>query len=149
MKRFRLLLALTALGAAAAAGVLVYLAMTVPNDLRADALLEEAKSEMAAGRNEQAREALSKIIQQYPRTDGAAAATVALVSLAHRERDELARAVGVIRRANDQHGTRITDLQKRVARLEKPPATATVGPPAPPKPPAAKKPAPKPARGRR
>lgn len=145
MKRFRLLLALTAITSAVVAGGVVYLAMSVPNDLRADSLLSQARKDIAAGKHDAARATLMKVIQQYPRTDAAAAATAAIVGLAQKDRDELARAIGVIRNGNEQHGARISDLQKRIARLENPPPPpVTVTAPAPKKPPVAtKKPAPK------
>lgn len=144
MKRFRLALALTALASAAVAGGVVYLAMTVPNDLRADSLLAQARKDIAAGKTDAARTTLLRVIQQHPRTDAAAAATAALVSLAQKDRDDLARAIGVIRTSNDQQTTRISDLQKRLAELEKRPVpTVTVTAPAPKKTTVAKKPPPK------
>lgn len=140
MKRFRLLLALTGLTSAVVAGGAVYLAMSVPNDLRADSLLSQARNDITAGKHDAARGTLMKVIQQYPRTDAAAAATAAIVSMAQKDRDELARAISVIRKTNDQHGTHLSDLQKRIALLEKRPApVVTVIAPAPKKPAVAKK----------
>src|SRR4029079_12885381 len=73
--RVRSLLIITALLSSLLAAVVVYLVLTVPNDVQAAAPLKQARKEMAAGHNDQARQSLAKIVQQYPRTDAAAAAT--------------------------------------------------------------------------
>src|SRR5262245_62053301 len=117
--------------------VVVYLVLTVPNDIQAAALLRSARKEIAAGRNDRARDALTRIIQQYPRTDAAAAATAALASIADHERQQLQTALDALRRDTTSQKAQIADLQKRVETL------AAAPPPAPPPPPP--KPAPKPA----
>ena len=89
--RVRPLLILTGIVSSILGALVVYLMLSVPNDLRADSLLKDARKQITEGDNTRARESLSKIIQQYPRTDAAAAATVALVSLAQKDRDDLAR----------------------------------------------------------
>jgi hypothetical protein len=131
--RIRFLFYLTAFVSAILGATVVYLVLSVPNDLRADALLKEARQDITSGRHDRARKSLSTIIQQYPRTDAAAAATVALVSLAQKERDDLARAV-------ERQSRLISDLQKNVTALRNaPPRVVTVTAPAPaPKPPAKK-----------
>lgn len=140
--RARTLLVVTAILSSALGAVIVYLVLSVPNDLRADALLKEARKDIAAGRTEQARGALTKIVQQYPRTDAAAAATVALVSLATKDQDDLALAVRALRKQNDEQTKLITDLQRSVTEVKNaPPKVVTVTAPAPKPPP--KKPAPK------
>lgn len=129
--------------------LVVYLVLSIPNDLRADALLKDARKEIAAGKSDDARNTLTKIVQQYPRTDAAAAATVALVSLANKEHEDLARSVNALRKQNDEHSKLITDLQKNVTEIRnEPPKVVTVqAPPAKPEP--KKKPAPPPKRRRR
>jgi hypothetical protein len=134
--RIRFLFYVTAFVSAILGATVVYLVLSVPNDLRADALLKEARQDITNGRHDRARKSLSTIIQQYPRTDAAAAATVALVSLAQKERDDLARAV-------ERQSRLISDLQKNVTALRNaPPKVVTVTAP-PPKPPPAKKATPK------
>lgn len=119
--------------------LVVYLVLTVPNDLRADALLKQARQDIAEGRVEKARTSLLRIVQQHPRTDAAAAATAALVSLAQKDRDDLARAIAHVRTQNEQQSKSIGDLQKSVTELKTaPPKVVTVEVPAP-------KPTPKPA----
>ena len=147
--RVRGFLVLTGIVSAILGALVVYLILSVPNDLRADGLLKEARQSITDGQNEKARASLLKIVQQYPRTDAAAAATVALVTLAQKDRDDLARAVTHVRTQNEQQSKVIAELQKSVTELKTaPPKVVTVQAPAPPKPavkkaPPKKKPAPK------
>jgi hypothetical protein len=133
MKRVRGILILTAIVSSLLGALVVYLVLSVPNDLRADALLKQARSDIKQGQNEKGRESLLHIVQQYPRTDAAAAATAALMSLSQKERDDLARAIGVVRAQNTQQLTMIQDLQKSVGALKTAPPKilAIQGPPAP------------------
>jgi thioesterase domain-containing protein len=136
--KVRPLLYLTAFIAAILGATVVYLVLSVPNDLRADALLKQARRDLTDGNNDQARESLSKIVMQYPRTDAAGAATAALASLGKKERDDLARAISLLRSQNEQQSRLIADLQKSVTDVKNAPAkVATVEAPAP-KPAAAK-----------
>jgi thioesterase domain-containing protein len=141
--KVRPLLYLTAFVAAILGATASYLALSVPNDLRADALLKQARKELTDGKNDQARDSLSKIVLQYPRTDAAAAATVALASLSKKERDDLARAISVLRSQNEQQAQLLAALQKTVTDVKNaPPKIVTVQAPAP-KPAAVKKTPPK------
>ena len=138
--KVRPLLYLTAIVAAILGATVVYLVLSVPNDLRADALMKQARADLTDGNNDKARESLSKIVLQYPRTDAAAASTVALSSLAKKERDDLARAISLLRTQNEQQQKMIADLQASVTDVKNaPPKVVTVTAPAPaPKPPAKK-----------
>ncbi|HUR81220.1 MAG TPA: hypothetical protein VM733_10665 [Thermoanaerobaculia bacterium] len=130
--KVRPLLYLTAFVAAILGAVVVYLVLSVPNDLRADALLKQARTDLTDGNNDKARESLSKIVLQYPRTDAAAAATIALWSLAKKERDDLARAVSMLRTQNEQQQKMIEGLQASVTDVKNaPPKVVTVQAPAP------------------
>jgi predicted negative regulator of RcsB-dependent stress response len=136
--KIRPLLYLTAIAAAILGATVVYLVLSVPNDLRADALLKTARQEITNGNHEKARATLANVVQQYPRTDAAAAATVALASLEKKERDDLARAVAQLRAQNEQQSRVIADLLKSVTAIRNaPPKVVTVTAPAPQ--PAAKK----------
>ena len=108
----RAVLTFTGIVSAILGALVVYLMMSVPNDLRADTLLKEARVELQKGNEETARVSLTKIVQQYPRTDAAAAATVALLSLAQKERKELTRAVETLRAQHEEQGRALTELQK-------------------------------------
>lgn len=148
--RARTLLIVTAIASSLLGALVAWLVLSVPNDLQADALLKDARKHLTAGENDEARTALTKVVQQYPRTDAAAAATVALVSLANKEHEELAHAVSALRTRDEQQTKLITDLQKNVTEMKNtpPPKAATVAAPAP-KPPPKKAPAKKPAPRRR
>ena len=142
--KVRPLLYLTAFVAAILGATASYLALSVPNDLRADALLKQARKELTDGNNDQARESLSKIVLQYPRTDAAGAATVALSSLSKKERDDLARAISLLRSQNEQQAKLLASLQKSITDVKNaPPKIVTVQAPAPKPPPAKKKVTPK------
>jgi hypothetical protein len=150
--RTKILLTLTAIVSSILGATVVYLMLSVPNDLRADAMLKQARKQIEAGDEDAARISLSRIVQQYPRTDASAAATVALVSLGQHDREDLQRAVIALNRQNAQLTQLIRDTQKNVADLQNAstkPAPTIQGPP-PPKPaPPKKEPAKKPPRKRR
>jgi hypothetical protein len=140
--RVRSVIILTGIVSSLLGALVVYLLLSVPNDLRADALLKQARHDIDQGRRDDARATLLKVVQQYPRTDGAAAATAALVSLAQKDRDDLARAIALMGSQNVDQSKLIEELQKSVAELKtEPPKIVTVQatPPAP----AAKKAPPK------
>lgn len=133
--KIRSVLTLTGIVAAILGALVAYLVLSVPNDIRADGLLKDARSQMTDGKNDEARETLVSIVQRYPRTDAAAAATVALMTLNHNERNELASAVALLRRQNEEQTKLISQLQKKVASIQAEaakPAPQMQGPPKPP-----------------
>lgn len=152
--RIRGAIILTGIVSSILGALVAYLVLTVPNDLRADAMLKQARHDISEGRGENARASLLTIVQQHPRTDAAAAAIAALVSLAQKDRDGLARAIAHVRTQNEQQSKLIGDLQKSVTELKTaPPKVVTVQAPAPKpvvkKAAPAKKPTPKKATRRR
>ena len=58
-----------------------YFALSIPNDIRAEALLRTARNDLRAGRRDAARLSLEEIVRKYHRTDAAAAATTSLIAL--------------------------------------------------------------------
>lgn len=144
--KIRAVLTLTGIVSSLLGALVVYLMLTVPNDLRADALLKQAREDMTSGRSEKAHTSLLSIVQRHPRTDAAAAATAALLTLERKERNDLARQVAQLRTENAQQAKLLGDLQTNVTAIQTAPKPAvTVEAPAPkpaPKP-AVKKPAPK------
>ena len=130
--RVKTLLSFTAVVSSLLGALVAYLVLSVPNDLRADSLLKQARQDITDGRNDSAKESLRKIVQQYPRTDAAAAATVALSSLADKEREELARSVALLRTQNERQMKQIDDLRKSVAAVRAAPAASTATVTAPP-----------------
>jgi thioredoxin-like negative regulator of GroEL len=141
--KVRTTLLLTALVSSILGAIVVYLVMTVPNDLQAGALLKEARANIAAGKSAEAHDALAKIVQQYPRTDAAAAATVALMKLEENERERIRAEITQLRTGHDQQSRAIAKLNTSVETLQKtpPPAPAPVAVAEPPKPVAKKAPA--------
>ena len=121
---------MTAIVSTAIGAVVVYLVLTVPNDVQAAALMRKARQQIAAGENDQARQSLSRIVQQYPRTDAAAAATVALLSLADNERHKLAVELAAVRATADAQQKQIAALGPKVDEL----AARPIPQPAPPPP---------------
>jgi len=129
--KVRALLIGTAIVSSILGAVIAYLVLTVPNDLAANALLKQAHKDIAAGKTDKARESLSRVIQQYPRTDGAAAATVALMRLGVQERDRLARQLDAVRRQSDAQKQQLGELQAKVTELANAPPKVIVEKPAP------------------
>ena len=131
--KVRTLLTLTAIVSSILGATAAYLALTVPNDLNADSMLKKAREDISAGRNDKARDSLSRIVQQYPRTDAAAAATVALVRIADQERDKLEGDLSALKIEHDRQKTVVQNLQTSVDQISKRPAQVVVQ--AAPKPP--------------
>jgi hypothetical protein len=133
--RARSLLIPTAIVSSLLGAVVAWLVLTVPNDLQAGAMLKAARKDVAAGDNDKARQELSRIIQQYPRTDAAAAATVALATIADSERHALAATIEAAKKTSESQKKQIADLTARVDTLAAAPAPqpVTVQAPAPTK----------------
>ena len=123
--RFRSLLVITAIVSSILGAAVVWLVLTVPNDIAAESLLKDARKNIEAHDNGKARAALTKIVQQYPRTDAAAAATVALVALGDQERQKLAADIDAMRKDTQNE---LASMQQKLAELAKP------APPPPPAP---------------
>ncbi len=119
--KVRTLLTVTAIVSSILGAVVVYLVLTVPNDLKADALLKDAKKDLAAGQTNRARESLSRVIQQYPRTDAAAAATVALVKIAEQESEKLREEVDHLRQDADNQSKQLSGLGQSVESIKNAP----------------------------
>lgn len=131
--KVRTILVGTAVVSSVLGALVAYLILSVPNDLKAGSLLKEARTHIAAGRNAQAHDKLAEIIQRFPRTDAAAAATVALVKLEEQERARIQSELKSLRTAQEAQGKAVSDLQKSVVALRATPppaATATAPPPA-------------------
>ena len=124
--KVRTLLFGTAIVSAFLGAVVAYLILTVPNDLEAAALLRTARKQIAAGENDRARQSLSRIVQQYPRTDAAAAAVVALSSIADNERHMLRADLQAARRDLAAQQKHLAALADRVQTIENRPPPAPV-----------------------
>lgn len=115
--RVRTALVVTGILSSILGAVVAYLVLTVPNDIQAAALMKAARKQMADGDNDHARQSLSRIVQQYPRTDAAAAATVALASLGDNERKKLAADLASVRNEWAAQQKQITALNQRVEEI--------------------------------
>lgn len=129
--RARTLLVATAIISAILGAVVVYLVLTVPNDIQANVLLKQARTDLAAGKTDKARDVLSKIVQEYPRTDAAAAATVALVKIGDEERKRVQDELDALRRDRDRQSAVISQLQTSVEDVKNAPPKVIVQAPAP------------------
>ena len=99
--KVRTILVLTAIVSAILGSIVAYLVLSVPNDLKAGSLLKEARAHIADGRSAEAHDTLAAIIQQYPRTDAAAAAMVALVKLDEQEREQMRAEINRLRKDHE------------------------------------------------
>lgn len=151
--RVRSLLTLTALVSSILGATAVYLVLSVPNDLKADALLKTAREDLAAGRTAEAHDGLTQVVQQYPRTDAAAAAIVALVKIGEQQRTKLEGEIRKLRDETRRQKSALSQVETSVETIRKtpppaplPPAVTAVPESAPKsvvKKPAARKPTPK------
>ncbi|HVS32769.1 MAG TPA: hypothetical protein VMS98_15095 [Thermoanaerobaculia bacterium] len=129
--KLRALIWLTAIVSSILGGLAVYLALSVPNDLKADQVLKNARQDIEKGNTAAARESLSRIIQQYPRTDAAAAATLALIRLGDQDR---ARLQSEVVRLREEYEEELADVRRTVDAVAKaPPKVVTTSAPAPKK----------------
>ena len=133
--RGRALLIGTAIISSILGAIAVYLVLTVPNDLESGALMKQAKKDIDARQNDRAREKLSRIVQQYPRTDAAAAATVALIKLADADHAKLANEVAALKNdlATQKQALGTVSQKFDQAAAASPPPAVEVKPPPPKK----------------
>ena len=115
--RVRTLLIVTAIASSLIGGLVVYLVLTVPNDVSADALLKQARQHIAKGDNVKGRAALTKIVQQYPRTNAAAAAMAALVAVGDEERQKLDHELEQLRKQSADQKAQIDALSQQVTTI--------------------------------
>jgi hypothetical protein len=130
--RGRALLIGTALVSSILGAIVAYLVLTVPNDIEAGALMRQAKKEVDTHHTDRARETLALIVQQYPRTDAAASATLALLQLNDADRARLAAELAAVKRDLASQKQDLGGVSQKVAEI------AAKPPPAPPPPPAPK-----------
>jgi transposase len=142
--RIKTALIATAIVSAILGAVVAYLVLTVPNDIQAGALMKRAREQIVAGKSDQARSSLAKIIQQYPRTDAAASATLALIRLDDDDTARLQREIATMRQSLSMTVARMAAVENEVNIIKSTPPPAPVvqaaPPPAPKKAPPKKKP---------
>jgi thioredoxin-like negative regulator of GroEL len=149
MRRRPWILIFMFIAALASGAVLAWFAMAIPRDIRAEAMLREARTHLEQEERNEAREKFEQVVREYPRTDAAAAASVALFRFHVEERDRLEQQIRLLSLQRRDDARRISDLERTVERLNAaraapPPAAAKPAPKKPaPKKPAPKRPAPK------
>jgi thioredoxin-like negative regulator of GroEL len=141
--RVRNVIILTALLSTTLGAVVAWLVLTVPNDIQAGALMKTARQQIAARRTDDARETLSRIVQQYPRTDAAAAATVALIKLESEDGAHARRELATLRSSVATTLTRLATVESALTQIRNAPAPAPIVVQQPPRPQPKPKPAPK------
>lgn len=117
----KVLFTLAILIAIAAGASAAYFALTVPNDVRSEQLLREARRALNEGNRDAARDKLEAIVKQYPRTDAAAAATFALFEMSDHDRREIARLdkqLKSLTKARTADQARIAALEARLGKAE-------------------------------
>ncbi|HEY2090827.1 MAG TPA: hypothetical protein VGJ81_02975 [Thermoanaerobaculia bacterium] len=131
--RARGLLIATAIVSAILGAVVAYLVLTVPNDIQAAALMKRAKDQIASGKMDQAQTSLAKIVQQYPRTDAAAAATLALIRLRDDDTAQTQHELKTIRESLSMTVARLAAAENEINTIKStpPPAAAVVPAPKP------------------
>jgi len=135
--RARGLLIVTAIVSAILGAVVAYLVLTVPNDIQAAALMKTAKEQIESGKTDQARASLARVVQQYPRTDAAAAATLALIRLDDDDGAKTQHDLAAIRDSLSMTIARLATAENEINTIKStpPPAPVVVAAPAPqPKP---------------
>lgn len=92
-------LLLLTIGAAAA-----WVALTVPRDVQAQSILRDARTLLRQGNPTEARGKFLEVLENYPRTDAAAAAAFALFRIEQRERAALEKRVAAIEQGEQGRG---------------------------------------------
>ncbi len=121
-KGILLLLSLLAISCLLAGAVGTYFYYSIPNDVKAEKLLRQARSEMREGNKGQAQASLRSIVRQYPRTDAAAFASFGLFEMLAEENGRLSRELTALK---SQQQRQLRDLE---ARLKSRPAPTPVPP---------------------
>lgn len=118
---------LLAIGAASA-----WFALSIPNDIQAEKLLREARQDLKDGKREAARKSLSTLVQQYPRTNAAAAAHAALFEMIENDRRKMAADLDVVEKRLAADRARINTIEQKLAQPPPAPSPVIVKPSPPP-----------------
>jgi hypothetical protein len=95
--------------------------------------MRRAKEQMESGKTDQARSSLARIVQQYPRTDAAAAATLALIRLDDDDGARTQHEVATMRESLSMTIARLAAAENEINTIKStpPPAPVVVAAPAP------------------
>lgn len=128
----RLAIALIALVSLIVGGVIVYFAMTIPNDVKAEALMRDARGHLNKKNHKAARESYEKVIRDYPRTDAASQSLAAVLRMDADARAEAAAKVTALERALAEQKTKTASLEKRLSEVANRPVAVAPAPTPPP-----------------
>lgn len=96
-------------------GVTTWVALTIPNDIRAEAILRQARNDLREGKRDESKAKLREIVRRYPRTDAAATAVDTLFQLSEQDRLETQRALSAANRERAKLVARLTIVEQRLA----------------------------------
>lgn len=104
-------------------GVAGYLAVSIPRDVKAEAILREARVSLQKNDREGARRKFEQVITQYPRTDSGAAAMYALFRMVDLDRAELKaqidKQLGEIEASQKVSQNRLSEVERQAAASQK------------------------------
>ena len=106
---------LAALLLIALGGGATYLALSIPNDIRAGEVLKKAKADLEQGERLRARQSLQAVVEHYPRTDAAAAALHMLFRLAEQDRMKLENELRALKRAQESNQKTLDSLRRALS----------------------------------
>jgi len=122
-KGILLLLSLLAISCLLAGAVGTYFYYSIPNDVKAEKLLRQARTDLSEGNKTKAQASLRSIVRQYPRTDAAAFASFGLFEILAEENGRLSRELTA---QKTQHQRQLRDLETRMKARPAPTAPPTV-----------------------
>ena len=91
-----------------------YLLMSIPNDVKAESILRQARDQLKKGNRAEARESLRDLVEKYPRTDAAAAGVRMLFHTLEEDRRTLDSQIRKLQDQNKADQKRIAALEERV-----------------------------------
>ena len=110
-----------------------YLAVSIPRDVKAEALLKEARLDLQKNDREGARRKFEQVITKYPRTDAGAAAMYALFRMVDQDRNELKaqidRQLKEIQASQQSSQTRLSEVEKQAAESQAAAVAKAAAPP--------------------
>src|SRR5687767_10091822 len=101
-----------------------YLFLSIPRDVRAEALLKQARQALQEKKSDEARQTFERVVKEYPRTDAAGAATYALFRILDQERQELERKLTALEKQRQTDAKKIADVERVTTELAKRPVPA-------------------------
>lgn len=119
--------------------VSTWVALTIPNDVRAEAILKRARADLRNDKRDASKEKLRSLVRQYPRTDAAATAVDTLFQMTEQDRLDMQKRLEDASRERDRLARRLATVEQKLAAATAPkPASVSPSKPAIKKAPAKK-----------